>query len=144
MEEEDKIEESSVRLLGSHSSGGGGGGESRWVDGSELDSESPPWSVLEEIGLRDGYGSMRRRLVKRPKYDSLDVEAMEIAGASGHHAKVIYSFNCHFFCTLMNFPGLHFFNFPDFEQVLLAKLRFETEVLFVEHEWLTFILICDF
>ncbi|KAH9709040.1 putative potassium transporter 12 [Citrus sinensis] len=30
---------------------------------------------------------MRRRLVKKPKYDSLDVEAMEIAGAFGDHSK---------------------------------------------------------
>ncbi|KAH9709032.1 putative potassium transporter 12 [Citrus sinensis] len=60
MEEEDKIEESSVRLL--TSVGSGGGGESRWVDGSEVDSESPPWSLSEENGAREGYGSMRRRL----------------------------------------------------------------------------------
>ncbi|GAY36413.1 hypothetical protein CUMW_021930 [Citrus unshiu] len=85
MEEEDKIEESSVRLL--TSVGSGGGGESRWVDGSEVDSESPPWSLSEENGAREGYGSMRRRLVKKPKYDSLDVEAMEIAGAFGDHSK---------------------------------------------------------
>lgn len=85
MEEEDKIEESSVRLL--TSVGSGGGGESRWVDGSEVDSESPPWSLSEENGTREGYGSMRRRLVKKPKYDSLDVEAMEIGDAFGHHSK---------------------------------------------------------
>ncbi|KDO82504.1 hypothetical protein CISIN_1g003207mg [Citrus sinensis] len=85
MEEEDKIEESSVRLL--TSVGSGGGGESRWVDGSEVDSESPPWSLSEENGAREGFGSMRRRLVKKPKYDSLDVEAMEIAGAFGDHSK---------------------------------------------------------
>ncbi|XP_015583931.1 putative potassium transporter 12 [Ricinus communis] len=90
--EGDRIEESSVRLLGSSTSsggGGGGGGESsRWVDGSEVDSESPPWSLLDENDSRDGYGSMRRRLVKKPKRtDSFDVEAMEIAGAHGHHSK---------------------------------------------------------
>lgn len=95
MEEEDKIEESSVRLL--TSVGSGGGGESRWVDGSEVDSESPPWSLSQENGTREGYGSMRRRLVKKPKYDSLDVEAMEIAGAFGHHSKVIHFFNYQFF-----------------------------------------------
>ncbi|XP_065874405.1 putative potassium transporter 12 [Euphorbia lathyris] len=87
---EDRIEESSVRLLGSTSSGGGGGGggESRWVDGSEVDSESPPWSLLEENESREGYGSIRRRLVKKPKRaDSFDVEAMEIAGSPDHHSK---------------------------------------------------------
>ncbi|KAJ0037385.1 hypothetical protein Pint_23017 [Pistacia integerrima] len=84
MEEEDKIEEGSVRLLGCNS-----GGESRWVDGSEVESESPPWSVLQpDGGSGDGYGSMRRRLAKRPnRLDSLDVEAMEIASAHGYHFK---------------------------------------------------------
>ncbi|KAJ0095267.1 hypothetical protein Patl1_16180 [Pistacia atlantica] len=84
MEEEDKIEEGRVRLLGCNS-----GGESRWVDGSEVESESPPWSVLQpDGGSGDGYGSMRRRLAKRPnRLDSLDVEAMEIASAHGYHSK---------------------------------------------------------
>ncbi|XP_044492984.1 putative potassium transporter 12 isoform X2 [Mangifera indica] len=84
MEEEDKIEEGSVRLLGCNS-----GGETRWVDGSEVDSDSPPWSLLQpESGSGDGYGSMRRRLAKRPnRLDSLDVEAMEIAYAHGHQSK---------------------------------------------------------
>ncbi|KAE8701495.1 Potassium transporter 7 [Hibiscus syriacus] len=85
MTEEDRIEEgsSSVRLRGrTHSS------ESRWVDGSEVDSESPPWSLLDENEEKQGYGSFRRRLVKKPKrVDSLDVEAMEIAGANAHHPK---------------------------------------------------------
>ncbi|XP_057948905.1 putative potassium transporter 12 [Malania oleifera] len=83
-EEEDGIEDSRARLLGS-----GGGGESRWVDGSEVDSESPPWSVLGEDEIREGYGSMRRRLVKKPKrVDSFDVEAMVIMGSSSaHHSK---------------------------------------------------------
>lgn len=79
MDEEDRIEESS-----------GGKSESRWVDGGEVDSESPPWSLLDENDGKEGYGSMRRRLVKKPKrLDSFDVEAMEIAGAHGHHSKVI-------------------------------------------------------
>ncbi|CAK7326961.1 unnamed protein product [Dovyalis caffra] len=83
----DRIEESIVRLVGS-SSDGGGVGESRWVDGSEVDSESPPLSLLDENGNRQGYGSMRRRLVKKPRrVDSFDVEAMEIAGAHHHHSK---------------------------------------------------------
>ena len=90
MEEGDRIEESSsVRLTGRTYSGGGVG-ESRWVDGSEVDSESPPWSLLDENEDQEGYGSLRRRLVKKPKrVDSLDVEAMEIAGAHGHRSKVI-------------------------------------------------------
>ncbi|XP_048319306.2 putative potassium transporter 12 [Ziziphus jujuba] len=90
MEDEDKIEESSVNLLGSTGSGGGGGGggDRRWVDGSEVDSESPPWSLLDEHEGTQGYGSLRRRLVKKPKrVDSFDVEAMSIAGAHGHHTK---------------------------------------------------------
>ncbi|KAI7982655.1 putative potassium transporter 12 [Camellia lanceoleosa] len=62
-----------------------------WVDGSEVDSESPPWSLLDENESRessDGYGSVRRRLVNKLKrVDSFDVEAMEIAGFQDHHAK---------------------------------------------------------
>ncbi|KAL8534108.1 hypothetical protein ACS0TY_010212 [Phlomoides rotata] len=87
--EGDVIEESSVRLLGSSSGGGGGGWESfRWVDGSEVDSESPPYSFVGDEEEREGYGTVRRRLVKKPKrLDSFDVEAMEIAGAHGHHHK---------------------------------------------------------
>lgn len=92
--DDDRIEESSVRLVGSSNDGivdgggGGGVGESRWVDGSEVDSESPPWSLLDENDSGPGYGSMRRRLVKKPKrVDSFDVEAMEIAGAHHHHSK---------------------------------------------------------
>ncbi|KAL3835554.1 hypothetical protein ACJIZ3_010290 [Penstemon smallii] len=85
--EEEGIEESNVRLLGSSVSGGGGGSW-RWVDGSEVDSESPPWSLLGDEEVREGYGNVRRRLIKRPKrVDSFDVEAMEIAGSHGHHNK---------------------------------------------------------
>ncbi|KAG8366173.1 hypothetical protein BUALT_Bualt17G0049100 [Buddleja alternifolia] len=91
--EDEGIEEISVRLLGSSGSGGsarrrgsGGGGESwRWVDGSEVDSEEPPsWGF---VGDEEGYGgSVRRRLIKRPRrVDSFDVEAMEIANSHGHH-----------------------------------------------------------
>lgn len=91
MEEEDRIEESSSVRFGGSSSGGGGG-ESRWVDGSEVDSESPPWSLVgdDDGGRERGYGgSIRRRLVKKPKrVDSFDVEAMEISGAHSHHNKV--------------------------------------------------------
>ncbi|XVE85041.1 hypothetical protein DITRI_Ditri17bG0060700 [Diplodiscus trichospermus] len=88
MEEGDRIEESSSVRLSSRSHSGGGMGESRWVDGSEVDSESPPWSLLDENEDKEGYGSLRRRLIKKPKrVDSFDVEAMEIAGAHGHHNK---------------------------------------------------------
>ncbi|PKA63102.1 Potassium transporter 23 [Apostasia shenzhenica] len=67
--------------------------DSRWVDGSEVDSESPPWSL--EGGERSGghgalgeEASLRRRLWKKPKrVDSLDVEAMAVAGSYGHHRK---------------------------------------------------------
>ncbi|KAK8299851.1 hypothetical protein V6Z12_D05G348600 [Gossypium hirsutum] len=90
MEEEDRIEESSrVRLRGRTFSGGGVN-ESRWVDGSEVDSESPPLSLFDDNEAKEGYGSLRRRLVKKPKrVDSFDVEAMEIAGTHGHHPKDI-------------------------------------------------------
>lgn len=90
MEEEGIEESNSVKFSGSSVSGGGGGrGESfRWVDGSEVDSESPPWSLIGDREDGEGYGSVRRRLVKKPKrLDSFDVESMEIAGAHGHHSK---------------------------------------------------------
>lgn len=86
MEGGDRIEEASSRLLGRSASGS----ESRWVDGSEVDSESPPWSLDEDNEGREVFGSLRRRLVKKPKrVDSLDVEALEIFGAA-HHDKVIH------------------------------------------------------
>lgn len=63
--------------------------ETRWVDGSEVDSESTQWSLLDEGADHGRDGFLRRRLVKKPKrVDSFDVEAMEIAGAHGHHSKV--------------------------------------------------------
>ncbi|CAI9094395.1 OLC1v1030121C1 [Oldenlandia corymbosa var. corymbosa] len=81
-----EIEEARVRLISRNS---GGSGEPRWVDGSEADStESPHWSFLVggDDENKEGYGSFRRRLVKRPKrVDSFDVESMEISGAHGHH-----------------------------------------------------------
>nr|GMD13376.1 putative potassium transporter 12 isoform X1 [Ipomoea batatas] len=85
--ERGEIEESiTVGLL--RRTGTGGSGESRWVDGSEVDSESPPWSIHGDEGLREGYGSVRRRLVKKPKrVNSFDVEAMEIVGDHAHHKK---------------------------------------------------------
>lgn len=95
-------ESSSVRLLSRPSSGGVG--ESRWVDGSEVDSESPPWSLLgDEQNIREGYGYIRRRLAKKPKrVDSFDVEAMEIAGAHGHHNKVTLWFDFFKFLYVLN------------------------------------------
>ncbi|KAK6922166.1 Potassium transporter [Dillenia turbinata] len=82
---EEEVMEESVRLM---RRSGTGGGETRWVDGSEVDSESPPWSVFEDDECGDGYGSIRRRLVKKPKrIDSFDVEAMEIAGSHKHDSK---------------------------------------------------------
>ncbi|KNA04057.1 hypothetical protein SOVF_203260 [Spinacia oleracea] len=87
----DLIEESSrinLRWVGS-----GGSGTSRWVDGSEVSSEEiPNWSKMEEDEFRSRYGStsgsLKRRLIKKPKrFDSLDVEAMEIAAAHAHHSK---------------------------------------------------------
>ncbi|GLU21589.1 hypothetical protein SLE2022_377210 [Rubroshorea leprosula] len=87
MDEEDRISESSSGRLARRSYSGGG--ESRWVDGGEVDSDSPPhWSSTGDYDSRGEYGSLRRRLVKKPKrVDSFDVEAMEIAGAHGHHSK---------------------------------------------------------
>ncbi|GMH01622.1 hypothetical protein Nepgr_003461 [Nepenthes gracilis] len=78
--EEKGIEESSAILLGS------GGSDSRWVDGSEVDSDTAPWSQFDEDDFRTRYGSLRRRLVKKlRRVDSLDAEAMEIDGSHGVH-----------------------------------------------------------
>uniref|UniRef100_A0A7N0TEU4 Potassium transporter n=1 Tax=Kalanchoe fedtschenkoi TaxID=63787 RepID=A0A7N0TEU4_KALFE len=64
--------------------------ESRWVDGSEVDSESTQWSLMDEGADHGRDGFLRRRLVKKPKrVDSFDVEAMEVAGAHGHNSKNI-------------------------------------------------------
>lgn len=86
MEGEGIVETSGLKWVGS-----GGSGTSRWVDGSEVGSdETPPWSRLEgeDLKSRHGSGSTRRRIGKKPKrVDSLDVEAMEIAGSYGHHNK---------------------------------------------------------
>lgn len=72
--------------------------ETRWVDGSEVDSESPPWSLQEDeswggvaaAAYAPGEGSLRRRLFKKPpRVDSLDVEAMGIADSHKHRKKVV-------------------------------------------------------
>ncbi|XP_074559298.1 potassium transporter 23 [Curcuma longa] len=66
---------------------------SRWVDGSEVDSESPPWSIedVDAAGFGEEQQSvLRRRLVKKPRrVDSLDVEAMNVSNAHGHGEKDI-------------------------------------------------------
>ncbi|KAH7843179.1 hypothetical protein Vadar_013586 [Vaccinium darrowii] len=60
----------------------------RWVDGSEVDSETTPWSLIDESESGEAYESLRRRLVKKARrVDSFDVEVMEIAGSHGHHSK---------------------------------------------------------
>ncbi|KAK1311356.1 putative potassium transporter 12 [Acorus calamus] len=68
-----------------------------WVDGSEVDSESLPWSHEGDgEGTRmEGQGmSVRRRLVKKPKRaDSLDEEAMGIADAHRLHDKDLSIWN---------------------------------------------------
>lgn len=84
MEERDEIEEGSDRVVSRS------GSDSRWVDGSQVETEIAPSSLRSDNGGREGYGSLRRRLIKKPKRaDSFDVEAMEIAGAYSHHSKVI-------------------------------------------------------
>ncbi|XP_077214412.1 putative potassium transporter 12 [Tasmannia lanceolata] len=63
------------------------GSDSRWVDGSEVDSESSHWPLLEEE-QREEYGSVRRRLSKKPKtVDSFDVEAMSVSDSHSHRSK---------------------------------------------------------
>ncbi|KAI3981502.1 hypothetical protein MKX01_007429 [Papaver californicum] len=80
MEGMERGSEENVRLVRS---------ESRWVDGSEADSESNPWSLMDE-DQREEHGSVRRRLVKKPKrVDSFDVEAMGIYDPHSHHRKDI-------------------------------------------------------
>ncbi|KAJ6814277.1 potassium transporter 23-like [Iris pallida] len=66
--------------------------ESRWVDGSEVDSESLPWSLEgEEEGSGSREGMRRRgrgRVLKKPtRVDSLDVEAMDVAAFHKHGHK---------------------------------------------------------
>ncbi|KAL0334186.1 UNVERIFIED_CONTAM: putative potassium transporter 12 [Sesamum angustifolium] len=54
-----------------------------------MNSEPPPWALFGDEEVREGYESVRRRLVKKPKRaDSFDVEAMEIADKHSHHKKV--------------------------------------------------------
>ncbi|GAB2280434.1 Putative potassium transporter 12 [Dionaea muscipula] len=88
--EKEEIEESRMRLVGRS---GSVGGDYRWVDGSEVNPESAPlWSEFDEAesGTGRSYGSLKRRLAKKPKrLDSFDVEAMEIAGSHGHHSKEV-------------------------------------------------------
>lgn len=77
MDEQDRdgISEGSISLLSS---------ESRWVDGSEMEGESPRWFVDDD---QTGH-KIRRRLIKKTKrVDSFDVEAMEVPGAHKGHDK---------------------------------------------------------
>lgn len=63
--------------------------ETRWVDGSEIDSESSKWSAEDAIMRDSELGGVRRRLTKKPKrIDSFDVEAMGITSYNAHHKKV--------------------------------------------------------
>ncbi|MED6216959.1 putative potassium transporter 12 [Stylosanthes scabra] len=80
------IDESNARLL-ENGSNEGSSIESRWVDGSEVDTmEVPAWS--NEGREREGYGSARRRILKGPKrLNSLDVEVMAIAKSQDQHSK---------------------------------------------------------
>lgn len=108
----EEIEEDSSSKVGllKRCTTGGSGGSTRWVDGSEVDSESPPWSVFgdEEI-IKQGYGSVRRRLLKKPKrVDSFDVEAMEISIAHGTHHKKVKNATYKFFCLCIHLPHLRF------------------------------------
>lgn len=74
----------------------GGSSGSRWVDGSEVESEAPPRTAAADEN-EEGCGSIRRRLVKKAKrVDSLDVEAMEISATFDHHSKVIINNNLFF------------------------------------------------
>ncbi|KAF3779889.1 hypothetical protein EJ110_NYTH40323 [Nymphaea thermarum] len=62
--------------------------ETRWVDGSEIDSESSKWSAEDAIMRDSELGGVRRRLTKKPKrIDSFDVEAMGITSYNAHHKK---------------------------------------------------------
>nr|GEW30293.1 phospholipase-like protein [Tanacetum cinerariifolium] len=85
---------------------GGGSSSSRWVDGSEVDSESPPWSLLndnDDENRSEGYGTVRRLVKKAKRVDSFDVEAMAIAGSHGHHNKE-YPAKIHVRSKLHYFP----------------------------------------
>nr|XP_016479437.1 PREDICTED: putative potassium transporter 12 [Nicotiana tabacum] len=84
----EEIEESSVieGLLRRNGSTGGSTGSLRWVDGNELVNQQVVVDNNEEI-RESNYGSVRRRLKKPKRVDSLDVESMQIKGAHGSHHK---------------------------------------------------------
>ncbi|XP_059315897.1 putative potassium transporter 12 [Lycium ferocissimum] len=86
MSAKEEIEENSVSegLLRSGSIGGSTG-SLRWVDGSEvIDQEVDNNNNNNEEIIREGnYGSVRRRLKKPKRVDSLAVEAMQIKGDHG-------------------------------------------------------------
>jgi len=69
-------------------------GTPRWVDGRVVasDQEIPPWPRMEVENFRNEHGSgmLRKKLVKKVKrVDSLDAEAMQIAGSHGHQNQVL-------------------------------------------------------
>lgn len=69
--------------------------ETRWVDGSEIDSQSSKWSGEDAIMRENELGGVRRRLSKKPKrVDSFDVEAMGITSYNAYHKKVCESPLC--------------------------------------------------
>ncbi|XP_060215738.1 putative potassium transporter 12 [Lycium barbarum] len=81
MSAKEDIEENSVSegLLRSGSIGGSTG-SLRWVDGSEVIDQEVDNNNNEEIIREGNYGSVRRRLKKPKRVDSLAVEAMQIKG----------------------------------------------------------------
>lgn len=95
MSSKEEIEENSVSegllLRRNGSNGGGSSGSLRWVDGSEVnDNQEEVYDKNEEIIRENNYGSVRRRLKKPKRVDSLDVESMQIKGGNGgsQHIKV--------------------------------------------------------
>ncbi|OIT34134.1 PREDICTED: putative potassium transporter 12 [Nicotiana attenuata] len=88
MSNKEEIEESSVTegLLRRNGSTGGSTGSLRWVDGNELVDQEVV--IDNNEGIRESnYGSVRRRLKKPKRVDSLDVESMQIKGAHGSQHK---------------------------------------------------------
>ena len=119
------VEESSARLLGDE-----GSSDSEWADGSEVDWEAAPWTERNQNENREGIGTIRRRLVKKPRrVDSFDVEAMEIAGNHGYHAKVIGPFQL--FLSISSILGVLTF----FLCLLLSSLSECFTVLIEVFEW---------
>lgn len=88
MSSKEEIEESSVSegllLRRNGSTGGGSTGSLRWVDGSEINDDQDNVEIKNiEIIRESNYGSIRKRLKKPKRVDSLDVESMKIKGVHG-------------------------------------------------------------